>query len=147
MTVEQPRSRYPNQTDSTIFQNIAPDTPLPEETEAPVHIWWRPRTNQARTRMGLSARNQQRYLYHLKHDGQCDQSRDKEDMGHYIFQCPRYNQERRLPILALQRIPDLDPLRIHERSVLCGLKDVNENTDYGIFELVHLSIIAKNRFS
>ena len=79
-----------------------------------------------RLRLGLSARNSQRFQYGFISNMSCDSCNyAREDVRHYIFFCPAF---------AAQRL-------------LYGLDNFPEDTNFNIFSLLQMYLSSSKRFS
>jgi hypothetical protein len=92
-------------------------------------------------RMQCSKLNYHLFLLHVRASYECTCGYNREDVNHYLLQCPFYFQSRNI---LFQKINTLG-VEATVDNLLYGSKDVHISTNYKIFEAVHIYIESTER--
>ena len=92
-------------------------------------------------RMQCSKLNYHLFLLHVRDSYDCTCGSKREDVNHYLLQCPFYFQPRNVMFHEINTLGVEATVNI----LLNGSKDVNIRTNYKIFEAVHIYIESTER--
>ncbi len=96
----------------------------------------------ARLRNNCSNLNSDLCNNHLRDNPYCDCAEVVEDAEHFLFQCPKFHQERTLLLQSLHQFLPLVTV-----DLLKGKSQLSDSDNFVIFSAVQFYIKATKRFS